>query len=678
MTHNLPLRLRWGAAAVSACTLLAAVVSPQTEWRPAGPFGGPAEVILTQAESGHLWAAARNGLLFRSTNGGARWHRVAFPLELNCTLHALLSPASDPPRLFAGISPRHPGASGLYTTPANGLRWDPVEAFLGRQVWSLAEFPGQPGIIAAGADDGVYLSRDGGKAWSRISPAGNADLAPVVALAFHPADSRVLYAGTTHLPWRTTDGGATWQSIHHGMLDDSDVFAIHVDPEEPSRILASACSGMYRSTDGGSRWVRLAGSADASYRTYAITQSPGDPNLVFAGTSHGLLRSANGGAAWRKVLNGPVKSIAFDRGNPARVYTAGGTGIHVSDDAGNSFAPSTAGFAARSTVSLAAAAGSLWTASAYDARGGLFQSLDGIAWRQTSGPALLAIASDPANPARLFGITSRSLHTSPDGGRTWTTLPAPAAMLHGLAVLPAPVAANGPAARKSAASRTSRKGSAKRLPRQKGRGARRRGAPRTAPAPARIPAGGIELWLATSKGLYKSGTGADPWSPLPVPSFEGRPVTFLAFDGARLMATTGKAAAVTSDRGRSWIPLPPPAEGAEWYQLAARGGAILAATSHGLFRAPGPGLPWERTSGSMGSDTATAVVFHATRPDVAFAARLGRVFASVDGGVNWRALPDGDLDQASVHSLVVMPGQPHLLYALAYGRGVYRIDWEKP
>lgn len=644
-----------------------------------GPFGGPAEVVVAEAAPGRLWAAARNGLLFRSTDSGARWHRVAFPLELNCTLHTVLSLGADSSRLFVGISPQQPGASGLYTSATGGLRWEPVAAFEGKQVWSLAEFPGESGLLAAGAGDGVYLSRDHGVTWSRISPAANAGLAPVVSLAFHPTDSRVLYAGTTHLPWRTTDGGQTWQSIHEGMLDDSDVFAIHVDPAKPSRVLASACSGMYRSTDAGLRWIKLTGSADASYRTYAITQSPADANLVYAGTSHGLLRSANGGTTWRKVLNEPVKSIAFDRASPSRMYVAGGTGIHASDDSGATFAALRHGFTARNVVSLAAVSGSLWTASAYDSAGALFQSKDGVSWQQNSGPALTAVVADPSNPDRLYGITARSLHASRDGGRNWIRMRAPDAMLHGLAVVPA--------AAKTAAVRTPaqrppmrKKTAARRSSRSKGaRRPTRRATPRpVSPAPVQTaPPAGVELWLATSKGLFKSGTGADPWSPFPVPSFDGQPVTFISFDGTRLMASTRRAAAISEDRGIAWVPLAPPGPGAEWYQLTASGSVLLAATSHGLFRTAGLGRTWERAVGSLGSDTATAVLFHPARPGVAFAAQHGRVYSSADAGVNWRALGPGGLDQASVHSLVVVPGQPELLYALANARGVYSTYWEK-
>ena len=65
-----------------------------------------------------------------------------------------------------------------------------------------------------------------------------------------PAIRGIIYAGTFHLPWKTTDGGRTWRPIHDGMIDDSDVMSLLIDGPHPERLYASACSGIYRSDDG--------------------------------------------------------------------------------------------------------------------------------------------------------------------------------------------------------------------------------------------------------------------------------------------------------------------------------------------------------------------------------------------------------------------------------------------
>jgi len=128
--------------------------------------------------------------------------------------------------------------------------------------------------MAAGADSGVYLTRDGGTSWKLISPPGDPELRPVVSLAFDPGDSKIIYAGTTHLPWRTSDGGATWQSIHTGMIDDSDVFSIQVDPHRPERVLASACSGAYASSDAAHHWKRF-NTPTGAFERISLRSIPG-------------------------------------------------------------------------------------------------------------------------------------------------------------------------------------------------------------------------------------------------------------------------------------------------------------------------------------------------------------------------------------------------------------------
>ena len=83
-----------------------------------------------------------------------------------------------------------------------------------------------------------------------ISPAGSQELHEVESVAIDPANPQIIYAGTWHLPWKTTDGGEHWTNIKQGVIDDSDVFSIIVDPKDRSVVYASACSGIYKSQTG--------------------------------------------------------------------------------------------------------------------------------------------------------------------------------------------------------------------------------------------------------------------------------------------------------------------------------------------------------------------------------------------------------------------------------------------
>ena len=139
-----------------------------------------------------------------------------------------------------------------------------------------------------------------GATWKHISPPDDPEIRPVVSLAFHPMQADIIYAGTTHLPWRTADGGNTWHSIHEGMMDDSDVFSIQVDPRNPDHVFASACSGVYSSANNAEKWTPM-DTPKGAFRTHFVALDPHHEGVVFAGTTGGLLRSPDGGHSWRNV-----------------------------------------------------------------------------------------------------------------------------------------------------------------------------------------------------------------------------------------------------------------------------------------------------------------------------------------------------------------------------------------
>ncbi len=133
------------------------------------------------------------------------------------------------------------------------------------------------------------VRRDSGAHWELISPKDNKELHEVESLAVDPVDPKIMYAGTWHLPWKTTDGGATWQNFKKGIAEDSDVFSIIVDPKQPKSVYLSACSGIYMSKDGTRRAsAERRAFLTRAIRTRVLMQDPNHPDTVFAGTTGGL------------------------------------------------------------------------------------------------------------------------------------------------------------------------------------------------------------------------------------------------------------------------------------------------------------------------------------------------------------------------------------------------------
>ncbi|MGA3020032.1 MAG: hypothetical protein ABSF62_23175 [Bryobacteraceae bacterium] len=619
-------------------TMLLAV-GAHAQWHPVGPFGGAAEVVRADPNHyGTVLAATRDGLLYRSTDSGASWTHLAFPAELSGTLHVLEIDRRRPGVWYVGIESDIAWNSGLYRTVDGGASWTLLPGLKGKAIWSLAIWEINAQVMAAGAADGIFLSRDGGENWRRISPQENAELSPVVALAFDPVHSEVLYAGTTHLPWRTIDGGVTWQSIHDGMLDDSDVFSISVNPSRPPIVYASACSGAYRSITAGRQWTRLATPVGA-FRTYLVTLDPRRPDTVFAATSAGLLKSSNSGAAFHKVSGASVKSIAFDAARPGWVYFASTTaGLMVSTDGGETLRESNRGFANRTVTGISGAGGLLYVSTAYDTgAGGLYVSTDLGAHLLPAGGAgltghqnLLLTAAMPSRPRMVFAAAYQGLWKSSDSGRSWAEVAAP-----GNGSVTALAAVGGKAA----------------------------GQPDS-------------LLAGTSSGLFLSLDDGATWTrALAKETAAAARVRLLqASADSGVAAVTDSGAFASFDAGRTFAACGTPAPGIQWYSLAVRNSGaptVLAASSHGLFRSTDGCRTWSlMATGSLDAGTVSAVIAHPQNPAEFFAVQRGVVWRSIDGGLVWRPLNDTGRDGSYPAALLILPAAPDRLFAWFPRRGV--------
>lgn len=396
------------------------------EWEPLGPFGGSVHVIsLDPNRPRHLLAGTRNGLLFRSADAAAHWSPLPLPRFPGTTLHAAIIDPSDGRRLWVGLKDPKGKQGGLWRSDDSGATWRPIVELAGRSVLSITVRTTQPRWYAAGTNEGVYWSETEAGPWKLISPPGHPEMNGIVSLAADPREPETLYAGTTHLPWKTADLGKTWNSIHNGMIDDSDVFSILTDGRSAGRVYASACSGIYSSQNGGAAWKKAEGIPADNRRTYIITQDREYPNLVYAGTTQGLWKSADSGATWKKLHPMPVNWLAVDPSDGRVMYLAtDGGGVLKTMDAGRSFVQRNHGLVNRTITSLAASSKGLWASTMYEGDyGGVFFSDDrGAGWDLVANRAQLkgenvrriSWAGD-----RLVATTFEGRLASRDGGKSW-------------------------------------------------------------------------------------------------------------------------------------------------------------------------------------------------------------------------------------------------------------------
>jgi photosystem II stability/assembly factor-like uncharacterized protein len=409
--------------------LLCLPLSSFAQWRSIGPYGGNARALAYDpASPDHILLGSGAGALFESSDGGRHWRHFAH-----------LGPGSELMLENIAFDPSHPatiyvagwsvtGSGGGFFVSRNGGRsWREPAALRGKSVQALALAESLPGMLVVGALDGLYRSFDWGESWERISPAGHPDLKNFESVAIDPHDPKVIYAGTWHLPWKTTDGGAHWSNIKQGVIDDSDVFSIILDHANPQTVFASACSGIYKSENGGELFHKVQGIPGTARRTRVLQQDPSISQTVYAGTTEGLWKTVDGGKSF-KLISPPnfiLNDVLVDPRNSRRVLIATDRGgVFASDDAGANFYPSNDGFSQRQITALVADSqhrSDLFAAVLNDKEfGGVFRSHDGQ-WTQISEGLGGLDVFDLAQSSRgeLLAATNRGLFLYDQSSRHW-------------------------------------------------------------------------------------------------------------------------------------------------------------------------------------------------------------------------------------------------------------------
>src|SRR5262249_22276500 len=116
-------------------------------------------------------------------------------------------------------------------------------------------------------DDGlVHVTRDGGKSWQDVTPAGLVPWAKVSLLEASHFDKNTAWAAVNtfklddtrpHI-YRTRDGGKSWSHVTAGIPDDEGIVnAVREDLKRRDLLYAGSERQVWVSWDGGESWQSL-------------------------------------------------------------------------------------------------------------------------------------------------------------------------------------------------------------------------------------------------------------------------------------------------------------------------------------------------------------------------------------------------------------------------------------
>lgn len=336
-------------------------------------------------------------------------------------------------RVFVGASRFAPNApaehlGGFFRLNPGDEAWTSLTRGLPEapQVRTVVVHPDDPSVVYAGVHDGPYRSTDGGDTWERLDfPVA----LPVWAFAFDPTNSRVLYCGIgPSRLYRSGDGGDSWAELAAATIPErldmgfpTRLISIAVDPTDPASIYAGVeVGGVMHSPDGGETWADCSG------------------DLVRLATERPELRSQLLSDTWLEGML-DTHALVVSAAAPGRPFLGNRMGLFQSDDQGGHWNDLQVGNHSpltycRHVIVSPHDPGTLLACFSDEAQGktgSVWRSEDlGRSWRRFDRveprSTMMKIEQSPLDPDQAWCATREGeVFATPDGGTTWTAHPLP-------------------------------------------------------------------------------------------------------------------------------------------------------------------------------------------------------------------------------------------------------------
>jgi photosystem II stability/assembly factor-like uncharacterized protein len=218
-----------------------------------------------------------NGDLLRTRDQGGQWQRT------DHFSNALIMDLAHSTGVIAGNN------GVAYVSHDNGTSWSAVTAGT-TDALSMVSIVSRDTVFLGSGNGDLFETMDGGKSWVALSCRK-----PINCIWF--VDSRTGFAaGPESLILKTTDGGQTWQQKEQANSVPSGILALQF-LDAQTGFAVREYQDVQVTTDGGNTWVTYNGK----YQMTTIDMVDASVGYI-AGEDGAICRSADGGKTWNPVI----------------------------------------------------------------------------------------------------------------------------------------------------------------------------------------------------------------------------------------------------------------------------------------------------------------------------------------------------------------------------------------
>ena len=225
-------------------------------------------LVMSPADKRSLYLGTQ--YILKTVDGGDHWTQIS-PDLTGAQKDAMKTITESPAEGAGGFSnrgevgPEGPDPPTIANSIARGYG----------TIFTIAPSPLDAGVIWSGSDTGlVYLTRDGGKTWTNVTPP-----------AVQPW-SKIALIEASHFA-----AGTAYVAVDRHRLDDLTPYA-------------------YRTRDFGKTWTRITAGISSPDFVHVVREDAKTKGLLFAGTEYGVKVSFDDGDHWQPLqLNLPVSSV---------------------------------------------------------------------------------------------------------------------------------------------------------------------------------------------------------------------------------------------------------------------------------------------------------------------------------------------------------------------------------